>query len=77
MGLAYRDDGSRELAANEFKAASENGGLDILLHVRLESLLKTVGTDDDVRKQQAKIKEIRELLEKRDSAINSQEQADD
>jgi tetratricopeptide (TPR) repeat protein len=77
LGLAYRDDGSRELAANEFKAASENGGLDILLHVRLESLLKTVGTDDDVRKQQAKIKEIRELLEKRDSAINSQEQADD
>ncbi len=77
LGLAYRDGGSRELAANEFKAASEYGGLDILLHVRLESLLKTVGSDDDVKEQQAKTKEIRELLEKRDSAINPKEQADD
>jgi tetratricopeptide (TPR) repeat protein len=76
LGLAYRDKGSHELAADEFNAASEYGGLDILLHVRLESLLKTVGTDDDVKKQQAKIKEIRQLLEERDKALESQEQAD-
>jgi tetratricopeptide (TPR) repeat protein len=77
LGLAYRDKGSNELATGEFRAASEYGGLDILLHVRLESLLKTVGTDDDVKKQQAKIREIRELLEERDKALKSQEQADD
>ena len=77
LGLAYRDKGSKDLAAEEFKAASEYGGLDILLHVRLESLLKTVGTDDDVKTQQAKITEIRALLEERDKALQSQEQADD
>ncbi len=77
LGLAYRDKGSNELAADEFKAAAEYGGLDILLHVRLESLLKTVGTDGDVKKQQAKVEEIRALLEERDKAFESQEQADD
>lgn len=77
LGLAYRDGEDHELATDEFKAASEYGGLDILLHVRLESLLKTVGSDEDVRNQQAKIEEIRDLLEKRDSAINLEEQADD
>ena len=74
LGLAYRDGDSHELAAHEFKVASEYGGLDILLHVRLESLLKTVGNDEDVRNQQTKIKEIRELLEKSNSAAVTEEQ---
>ncbi len=76
LGLAYRDGDSSELAVSEFKAASEHGGLDILLHVRLESLLKSVGSEEDVKKQQDKIEEIRQLLEKRDDAISSQDQAD-
>ncbi|MFZ5923665.1 MAG: SurA N-terminal domain-containing protein [Bacillota bacterium] len=74
LGMAYRDGGSPDQACAEFKKASEHGSLDILLHIRLESLLRSMGRKDDAQAEQAKIAEIRELLERRSKASGASSQ---
>ncbi len=71
LGTVYRDAGSQDKAGEEFKAASEHGGLDILLHIRLQSLFKSIGLEDEARAEQAKITEIRDLLERRNKEMNA------
>lgn len=71
LGTVYRDAGVRDKARQEFRAASEHGGLDILLHIRLQSLFKSMGLDDDAGAEQAKVAEIRDLLERRNKAMNA------
>lgn len=77
LGVAYREHGSNELAVEEFKMAAEYGETDILLQVRLESLIRTVGTEEDVKEQQARIEEVRALLEEQEQSRESQEQSEE
>lgn len=53
------------------------GETDILLQVRLESLIRTVGTEEDVKEQQARIEEVRALLEEQEQSRESQEQSEE
>lgn len=71
LGTVYRDAGSPDKARQEFRTASEHGGLDILLHIRLQSLFKSMGFDDDAAAEQARVAEIRDLLERRNKAAGA------
>ncbi|MDH7495585.1 MAG: SurA N-terminal domain-containing protein [Bacillota bacterium] len=71
LGTVYRDAGAREKARHELKAASEHGGLDILLHIRLESLFQSMGMNDDAKAENEKVSEIRGLLERRSGAAKA------
>lgn len=77
LGMAYRDGGLPDRACAEFRKASERGSLDILLHIRLESLFRGMGRKDDAQAEQAKIAEIRELLERRSKASDAASQPSD
>ena len=71
LGTVYRDAGARDKARQEFKTASENGGLDILLHVRLQSLFKSMGLSEDAKAEEARIAEIRDLQERKNKAAGT------
>ncbi|MGE5588305.1 MAG: SurA N-terminal domain-containing protein [Clostridia bacterium] len=71
LGTAYRDAGARDKARQEFKAASEHGGLDILLHIRLQSIFQSMGLDDDAKAERDKVAGIRDLLERRSEATTA------